>query len=319
MFFVVACSRYELENVCGAAQRDAHVARRNAKSLLLQMLFQPMMFVFVFGRVMTTSGFMAPEYKLLLLPGIIAISMVFSGIWSVAMPLIAEFQFTKEIEDRLLAPIEIEWLAVEKIVAGMVQALVAGFVVIPLASLIMGSGWQSVLSHPLLLVALARAGVVPRGGHGPDDGLLRGTDAGGTDVLAGGDADDHVRLRLLSLERAVEVPDPAEGGADQPAGLRQRGVSQRARPELSALAGWRQPGCARRLRRAVPDRRTTPVPQESRDLKTDLRSQRRDTETQSTFSSANSSLCLGDSVGKQNTKTAAQIAAEFAIGNKGRV
>ena len=104
--------------------RDAHVARRNAKSLLLQVLFQPMMFVFVFGRVMTTSGFMNADYKQLLLPGIIAISMVFSGIWSVAMPLIAEFQFTKEIEDRLLAPMDIEWLAVEKIVAGMVQALV---------------------------------------------------------------------------------------------------------------------------------------------------------------------------------------------------
>ena len=119
--------------------RDAHVARRNAKSLLLQVLFQPMMFVFVFGRVMTTSGFMNPDYKQLLLPGIIAISMVFSGIWSVAMPLIAEFQFTKEIEDRLLAPMDIEWLAVEKVVAGMVQALVAGFIVIPLASLIMGA------------------------------------------------------------------------------------------------------------------------------------------------------------------------------------
>jgi ABC-2 type transport system permease protein len=136
-------------------RRDAHVARRNAKGLLMQTLFQPMMFVLVFGRVMTTSGFMPPEYKQLLLPGIVAISMVFSGIWSVAMPLIAEFQFTKEIEDRLLAPMEIEWLAVEKIVGGMIQALVAGLIVIPLASLIMGSGAQSILIHPLLLAGLA--------------------------------------------------------------------------------------------------------------------------------------------------------------------
>ena len=55
-----------------------------------------------------------------------AISMVLSGIQAVAMPLITEFQFTREIEDRLLAPMEIGWLAVEKIVAGMIQALVAG-------------------------------------------------------------------------------------------------------------------------------------------------------------------------------------------------
>jgi ABC-2 type transport system permease protein len=114
-----------------------------------------MMFVLVFGRVMTTSGFMPPEYKILLLPGIVAISMVFSGIWSVAMPLIAEFQFTREIEDRLLAPIEIEWVAVEKITAGMVQALIAGLIVVPLASLIMGAGGQAALAHPMLLMVLA--------------------------------------------------------------------------------------------------------------------------------------------------------------------
>src|SRR5262245_22464584 len=136
-------------------RRDAHVARRNAKALLMQTLFQPMMFVLVFGRVMTTSGFMPAQYKMLLLPGIIAISMVFSGIWSVAMPLIAEFQFTKEIEDRLLAPMEIEWLAVEKVVAGMVQALIAGLIVVPLAWLIMGSRPQPIIAHRLQLTVLA--------------------------------------------------------------------------------------------------------------------------------------------------------------------
>ena len=52
--------------------------------------------------------------------------MMLSGIQAVAMPLIAEFQFSREIEDRLLAPMEIEWLAVEKVVAGTIQALAAG-------------------------------------------------------------------------------------------------------------------------------------------------------------------------------------------------
>ena len=77
--------------------RDAHVARRNFIQLAFQTLMQPMMFVFVFGRVMTTSGFMPPGYKSLLLPGIIAISMVMSGMWAVAMPLVAEFQWTREV------------------------------------------------------------------------------------------------------------------------------------------------------------------------------------------------------------------------------
>ena len=117
--------------------RDAHVARRNGFQLILQTFLQPLMFVFIFGRVMVQSGYMPQQYKSLLLPGIMAISMIFTGVWAVAMPVIAEFQFTKEIEDRLLAPIENSWLAVEKIIAGMVQALIAGLVVIPLAWLLL--------------------------------------------------------------------------------------------------------------------------------------------------------------------------------------
>jgi ABC-2 type transport system permease protein len=117
--------------------RDAHVARRNGITLLLQTFLQPLMFVFIFGRVMVRSGYMPEAYKSLLLPGIMAISMVFTGVWAVAMPLIAEFQFTREIEDRLLAPMDVSWVAVEKVLAGAIQALLAGLMVIPAAWLIL--------------------------------------------------------------------------------------------------------------------------------------------------------------------------------------
>ena len=48
--------------------RDFQVARRNLITLLLQTFLQPLMFVFIFGRVMVGSGFMPPAYKSLLLP-----------------------------------------------------------------------------------------------------------------------------------------------------------------------------------------------------------------------------------------------------------
>jgi len=143
--------------------RDAHVARRNFIPLLLQTFLQPLMFVFIFGRVMVSSGYMPATYKSLLLPGIMAISMVFTGVWAVAMPLIAEFQFTREIEDRLLAPIEISWLAIEKVIFGTLQAIVAGLVVIPAAWLLLRPGVGLNLHSPVsficvtLLVALFSA------------------------------------------------------------------------------------------------------------------------------------------------------------------
>ena len=142
--------------------RDAHVARRNFVPLLLQTFLQPMMFVFIFGRVMVSSGYMPPAYKSLLLPGIMAISMVFTGVWAVAMPLISEFQFTHEIEDRLLAPINISWLAIEKVLFGTVQSLIAGLAVIPAAWVLLRPvelNMRSPLSFAIvtLLVALFSA------------------------------------------------------------------------------------------------------------------------------------------------------------------
>jgi ABC-2 type transport system permease protein len=143
--------------------RDAHVARRNFVPLLLQTFLQPMMFVFIFGRVMVSSGYMPPAYKGLLLPGIMAISMVFTGVWAVAMPLISEFQFTHEIEDRLLAPIDISWLAIEKVSFGTLQSIIAGLAVIPAAWVLLRPGVELHVRSPLgfatvtLLVALFSA------------------------------------------------------------------------------------------------------------------------------------------------------------------
>ena len=134
--------------------RDAHVARRNLVPTLFQTFLQPLLFVFIFGRVMVGNGYLPAAYKSLLLPGIMAISMCFTGIWAVAMPLIAEFQFTREIEDRLLAPIEISWVAVEKALWGLIQAFVAGLVVIPLAWLILRPGLELHLPNPLLFICM---------------------------------------------------------------------------------------------------------------------------------------------------------------------
>jgi ABC-2 type transport system permease protein len=146
--------------------RDARVARRNLIPLMFQTFLQPLLFVFIFGRVMVGSGYMPATYKSLLLPGIMAISMVFTGIWAVAMPLIGEFQFTREIEDRLLAPIDISWVAIEKVVAGLIQAVVAGVVVIPLAWIILRPGLELHLTNPLLfvLITLLVAGFSACGG-----------------------------------------------------------------------------------------------------------------------------------------------------------
>src|SRR5207237_9466181 len=70
------------------------------------------------------------------------------------MPLIAEFQWTREIEDRLLEPSNMTWIAIEKVLAGAIQAAVAGLVVIPLAWLVLGRGVGIQMENPVLFIAI---------------------------------------------------------------------------------------------------------------------------------------------------------------------
>src|SRR5205809_6816154 len=119
--------------------RDLRVARRELQYFLLRVGLQPLLFTFIFGFVMPRLGIIQHGYTTMLLPGILGLSMTLSSMQAVALPLVIDFGWTKEIEDRLLAPISISGVAIEKILVGILQAIIAGIVVLPLAWLMMGT------------------------------------------------------------------------------------------------------------------------------------------------------------------------------------
>jgi ABC-2 type transport system permease protein len=131
------------------------VARRELKFFFLRVGMQPILFTFIFGFVMPRLGIVQSGYANALLPGILALSMTLSGMQSVALPLVVEFGWTKEIEDRLLAPISIMGVAVEKIIVGIIQAVIAGLFVLPLAWLMMGTHLNLQPESFLLLLSVA--------------------------------------------------------------------------------------------------------------------------------------------------------------------
>lgn len=139
----------------GLLHRDLRVARRELKFFFLRVGLQPLLFTFIFGYVMPRQGIIAQGYTNTLLPGILALSMTLSGMQAVALPLVIDFGWTKEIEDRLLAPISISAVAIEKILVGTIQSIIAGLIVLPLAWLIMGGGFNLKLGHPVLLILVA--------------------------------------------------------------------------------------------------------------------------------------------------------------------
>ena len=139
-------------------RRDLHVVRTTFKAFLLRTIMQPLLTVFVFAYVFPKigqgvgGGSAAADFSTLLVPGVIATACIFQGIQAVALPLVQEFGYTREIDDRVLAPLPVWAVAVEKLVSGALQGLLAGLVVFPLANFVPATPVHLSFNWPLLLV-----------------------------------------------------------------------------------------------------------------------------------------------------------------------
>ncbi len=138
--------------------RDMTVARRELPYFLLRTTLQPLLFVIIFGFLMPKMGIVRAGYTSLMLPGILALSLTLSSIQSVSLPMMQDFGFTKEIEDRLLSPISHNLVAIEKMVSGVLQGIVAALFVLPIARLIMGPIPGLSFEHLSLLLAITILG-----------------------------------------------------------------------------------------------------------------------------------------------------------------
>jgi len=137
--------------------RDAFVLSHNLKEFLPRTLLQPFLLVFVFTYVLPKIGLGigggSPAYTASLIAGVIASVILFQGIQAVALPLVQEFGYTREIEDRVLAPLPVEMVAIEKIVGGALQCMIAAILVFPIAALVPATPVHLHI-HPLVLLTL---------------------------------------------------------------------------------------------------------------------------------------------------------------------
>lgn len=123
-------------------RRDLVVTGREFIAFLLQVLLQPLFFLFIFGKVLPSIGAAQRGYGALLLPGIVALTVVTTALQGVTLPLVLDLGFAREIDDRLLAPLPVDLVALEKVLFAALRGLVAGTVIFPLARWILGTDYQ---------------------------------------------------------------------------------------------------------------------------------------------------------------------------------
>src|SRR5437870_10794637 len=80
-------------------RRDLTVTGREFISFLVQVLLQPLFFLFIFGKVLPSIGIASQGFGALLLPGIVGLTAVITALQGVTLPLVLDLGFAREIDD----------------------------------------------------------------------------------------------------------------------------------------------------------------------------------------------------------------------------
>jgi ABC-2 type transport system permease protein len=140
--------------------RDLTVLRKQLNEFLPRTLLQPFLLVFVFtyvfpqiGQGIGVGGGPAAEsaFATVLVAGVVGVTILFQGIQSVALPMVQEFGYTKEIEDRVLAPLPVSLVALGKVTSGALQGLLAALLVFPIAAVVPANDVDLDVNWPVLL------------------------------------------------------------------------------------------------------------------------------------------------------------------------
>jgi ABC-2 type transport system permease protein len=151
----------------GLMLRDLRVLGRELGPFVVRIVMQPLLFLFVFTYVFPHMGHGDPmaagagNFATILLPGLMAVAIMFSGIAAVALPLSQEFGITREIDDRVMCPLPVTAVAVEKMCFSALQSILAALLVIPLAYFIPAVPVKpQVENWPLLILVLVLSSLV---------------------------------------------------------------------------------------------------------------------------------------------------------------
>jgi ABC-2 type transport system permease protein len=147
--------------------RDLRVVRKQIGPFLMRTVMQPLLVAFVFGYVFPKIGQgvggtarSETAFSTILAPGLVGFALIFQGIQATALPLVQEFGFTREIEDRVIAPLPVWAVGTAKITSGAIQALIAAFITLPIVLVVPSTKVDLDVHWPVLVTVLPLACVL---------------------------------------------------------------------------------------------------------------------------------------------------------------
>lgn len=120
-------------------KRDLVIQLRNWAEFIFRVAMLPFILILTYGYVLPKIGILSEDFPNQMFPGMIGMSLLITGIHGTAVPLSMDFNNSREIEDRLQAPVSIKVTAWSKMVVGIIESWIGALIVLPVSVIFMGS------------------------------------------------------------------------------------------------------------------------------------------------------------------------------------
>lgn len=146
-------------------KRDLVIQLRDKWEFIFRVVMLPFILILTYGYVMPKIGLLPKTFPMRMFSGMIGMSMLITGIHGTAVPFTMDFNNLREIEDRLMAPVSVNMVALAKMVVGIIESFIGGLIVLPVSLIFMSDALdivvtleQSLMLIPvLILISVASA------------------------------------------------------------------------------------------------------------------------------------------------------------------
>lgn len=119
-------------------KRDLTVQLRDWKEFIFRVAMLPFILILTYGYVLPKIGLLPENFPNNMFPGMLGMSLLVTGIHGTAVPLSMDFNMSREIEDRLQAPVSIYLTPWSKMFVGIIESWIGALLVLTISLIFMG-------------------------------------------------------------------------------------------------------------------------------------------------------------------------------------
>ena len=118
-------------------KRDLVIQSRDKYEFIFRVGMLPFILILIYGYVLPKIGVVSADFPQYMFPGMVGMSLLLTGIHGTAVPLTMDFNNSREIEDRLQAPIDTRYIAIAKMIVGIIESWIGALIVLPISLIFM--------------------------------------------------------------------------------------------------------------------------------------------------------------------------------------